>query len=127
MKLIEDIGFDQSFSFVYSRRPGTPAASLDDEVTPEEKHARLTHLQATINKQSAKISQSMIGGIETILVEGPSRRDPKQLSGRTENMRMVNFDGPARLIGQFVDVVITEAVTNSLRGRVATEADLARR
>ena len=127
MKLIEDIGFDQSFSFVFSRRPGTPAASLQDEVSAEEKHARLTQLQATINAQAAKISQSMIGTVETILVEGPSRRDPNQLSGRTENMRMVNFDGPARLIGQFVDVVITEAVTNSLRGRVATEIDLARR
>jgi tRNA-2-methylthio-N6-dimethylallyladenosine synthase len=125
MKLIDDIGFDQSFSFIYSRRPGTPAASLLDEVSAEEKHARLTHLQATINANSARISQAMIGSVQSILVEGPSKRNPNQICGRTENNRMVNFDGPARLIGQFVDVVITEAVTNSLRGRVALHAEAA--
>jgi tRNA-2-methylthio-N6-dimethylallyladenosine synthase len=123
MKLIDDIGFDQSFSFIYSRRPGTPAASLLDEVGAEEKHARLTHLQATINANSARISQAMIGSMQSILVEGPSKRNPNQICGRTENNRMVNFDGPARLIGQFVDVIITEAVTNSLRGRVALHAE----
>ncbi len=121
MKLIDDIGFDQSFSFIYSRRPGTPAASLLDEVTHAEKHARLTHLQAVVNGNSMRISQAMIGSTQTILVEGHSKRNTQQLCGRTENNRMVNFDGPARLIGQFVDVVITEAVTNSLRGRVAID------
>ncbi len=125
MKLIDDIGFDQSFSFIYSRRPGTPAASLLDEMTQEEKHARLTHLQATISSNAARISRAMIGTTETILVEGPSKKDPKQLCGRTENNRMVNFDGSARLIGQFVDVLITEATTNSLRGRVAIDASVA--
>ncbi len=123
MKLIDDIGFDQSFSFVYSRRPGTPAASLLDEVSAEEKHARLTHLQTTINANSARISQAMIGSVQTILVEGPSRKNPRQMCGRTENNRMVNFDGHPRLIGQFVDVIITEAVTNSLRGRIAINAE----
>ena len=130
MKLIDDIGFDQSFSFIYSRRPGTPAASLLDEMTHEEKHARLTHLQATISSNAACISRAMIGTTQTILVEGPSKKDlskkdPKQLCGRTENNRMVNFDGNARLVGQFVDVIITEATTNALRGRVAIDASVA--
>ena len=120
MKLIEDIGFDQSFSFVYSRRPGTPAASLLDETSAEEKHARLTHLQKVINGHAARIAGEMVGTVQSILVEGPSRKDPRQLCGRTENNRMVNFDGPARLIGQFVDVLITETAANSLRGRVAS-------
>jgi tRNA-2-methylthio-N6-dimethylallyladenosine synthase len=123
MKLIDDIGFDQSFSFIYSRRPGTPAASLLDEVGAEEKHTRLTHLQTTINANSARISQAMIGSVQTILVEGPSKKNPRQMCGRTENNRMVNFDGHPRLIGQFVDVTITEAVTNSLRGRIAVNTE----
>ncbi len=126
MKLIEDVGFDQSFSFVYSRRPGTPAADLPDTATAAEKHARLTRLQAHINRHSAALSESMVGSVQSVLVEGPSRKDPGELTGRTENMRSVNFPGDARMVGQFVDVLITEARTNSLRGRVAAAAPDAR-
>ena len=118
MKLIEDVGFDQSFSFIYSRRPGTPAADLPDEVPDEMKHARLSRLQAHINEYSAGISRAMVGSVQRVLVTGPSRKDPNELTGKTENMRSVNFAGHPRLIGQFVDVVITEALSNSLRGRV---------
>lgn len=124
MKLIEDVGFDQSFSFIYSRRPGTPAADLEDAVSDAEKHARLSRLQATINANAMRISESMVGSVQTVLVEGPSRKDPNELTGKTENMRSVNFPAPKRLIGQFVDVVITEALSNSLRGRVLTEQTL---
>ena len=120
MKLIEDVGFDQSFSFIYSRRPGTPAAELEDATTDADKHARLSRLQAAINDHARRISEAMVGSTQRILVEGPSRRDPNELTGKTENMRSVNFAGPARLVGQFVDVVITDALSNSLRGRVAT-------
>ena len=118
MKLIEDVGFDQSFSFIYSRRPGTPAAELPDEVSDEVKHARLSRLQAHINEHSAGISRAMVGSVQKVLVTGPSRKDPNELTGKTENMRQVNFAGHPRLVGQFVDVVITEALANSLRGRV---------
>jgi len=120
MKLIEDVGFDQSFSFIYSRRPGTPAADLEDDTPDAAKHARLERLQAHINAHAAGISQRMVGSVQSVLVEGPSRKNPNELTGKTENMRSVNFPGHARMIGQFVDVVITEALTNSLRGRVAT-------
>ncbi len=120
MKLIADIGFDQSFSFIYSARPGTPAASLPDEVAMSVKKQRLSILQTRINQQAAAISQAMVGSIQRVLVERPARKDPAQLAGRTENMRWVNFDGPAALIGDFADVVITEALPNSLRGRLVT-------
>ncbi|ATE71174.1 tRNA (N6-isopentenyl adenosine(37)-C2)-methylthiotransferase MiaB [Lysobacter capsici] len=125
MKLIEDVGFDQSFSFIYSRRPGTPAADLEDNVTDAEKHARLSRLQATINANSLRISQSMVGSVQRVLVEGPSRKDPNELTGKTENMRSVNFPAPPRLIGQFVDVLITQALSNSLRGRIQLGGDQA--
>ena len=125
MKLIEDVGFDQSFSFIYSRRPGTPAADLEDSVSSEEKHARLSRLQATINDNARRISDSMVGSTQRVLVEGPSKKNPNELTGKTENMRSVNFPAPPRLVGQFVDVVITEAMSNSLRGRVATAPGLA--
>jgi tRNA-2-methylthio-N6-dimethylallyladenosine synthase len=118
MKLIEDVGFDQSFSFIYSRRPGTPAADLEDTVSSEEKHARLSRLQTTINAKAREISNAMIGSVQKVLVEGPSKKDPNEFTGKTENMRSVNFAGHPRLIGQFVDVLITEAMSNSLRGRV---------
>jgi tRNA-2-methylthio-N6-dimethylallyladenosine synthase len=118
MKLIEDVGFDQSFSFIYSRRPGTPAADLADDTSDAAKHARLERLQAHINAHAATISQAMVGSVQRVLVEGPSRKDANELTGKTENMRSVNFAGHARLVGQFVDVVITEAMANSLRGRV---------
>ncbi len=120
MKLIEDVGFDQSFSFIYSRRPGTPAADLQDDVADAEKHARLERLQQHINAHALEISRAMVGSVQTVLVEGPSKKDPNELTGKTENMRSVNFAGHPRLVGQFVDVVITEALSNSLRGRVAT-------
>jgi tRNA-2-methylthio-N6-dimethylallyladenosine synthase len=118
MKLIEELGFDQSYSFIYSRRPGTPAANLPDETPAGVKHERLERLQARINQQALRISAAMVGSVQRILVEGPSRKSSRQLCGRTENNRTVNFDGDARLVGEFIDVVITEALPNSLRGRV---------
>ena len=122
MQLIEAVGFDQSFSFIYSRRPGTPAADLADDTPPDAKHARLQRLQAHITAHAATISEAMVGSVQRILVEGPSRRDPHELTGRTENMRSVNFAAHPRLVGQFVDVVITAAMSNSLRGRLADVA-----
>ena len=118
MKLVADVGFDQSFSFIYSRRPGTPAASLHDDTPSAVKHARLEELQAAVNANSARISAAMVGTTQRILVEGPSAKRAHELCGKTENMRTVNFEGPPRLVGQFVDVVITQAMSNSLRGRV---------
>jgi tRNA-2-methylthio-N6-dimethylallyladenosine synthase len=125
MKLIDDIGFDQSFSFIFSKRPGTPAANLPDDTPETVKKERLGRLQAKLNANAKKISQSMLGSVQSVLVEGPSARDPNELTGKTENMRNVNFPGAPRLIGQFVDVVITEVMVNSLRGRVATADALA--
>jgi len=118
MNLIAEVGFDQSFSFIYSRRPGTPAASLPDDVTHEEKQQRLAILQARLDAQALAISQRMIGTTQRVLVERPSKKDPRQFAGRTENMRWVNFDGPPTLLNRFADVVITEALPNSLRGRL---------
>jgi tRNA-2-methylthio-N6-dimethylallyladenosine synthase len=118
LELIEDVGFDQSFSFIYSRRPGTPAASLPDEVPREVKQQRLERLQAKIDGQARAISRRMVGSTQRVLVQRPARRDPRQLAGRTENMRWVNFDGPASLVDRFADVRITEAMPNSLRGRL---------
>jgi tRNA-2-methylthio-N6-dimethylallyladenosine synthase len=120
MALIADVGFDQSFSFLYSRRPGTPAASLPDDVPHEVKQARLERLQAHIDAHSLAISRAMVGSVQRVLVERPSRRNARQLAGRTGNNRWVNFDGPPSLTGKFVDLVITEAMPNSLRGRLAT-------
>ena len=124
MKLVDDIGFDQSFSFIYSKRPGTPAASLEDDTPDAVKNERLGRLQAAINANSKRISEAMIGSVQRVLVEGPSRRDPAELAGRTENMRYVNFLGNSRLIGQFVDVTVTNAMANSLRGRTVADANL---
>ncbi|MEZ5454366.1 MAG: tRNA (N6-isopentenyl adenosine(37)-C2)-methylthiotransferase MiaB [Thiothrix sp.] len=127
MKLIDEISFDHSFSFVYSARPGTPAASLPDEVTLETKKARLQHLQARILEQANTISHAMVGSVQRVLVERPSKKDPAQMAGRTENNRVVNFDGHPRLIGRFVDLRITQALPNSLRGIiVAVESDAGR-
>ncbi len=125
LKLIEDVGFDQSYSFVYSRRPGTPAADLEDDTPDAVKRERLSRLQAVINANSTRISQAMIGSVQRVLVERPSTRDASELTGRTENMRYVNFPGDPRLIGQFADVVITHAMANSLRGRLCLSADTA--
>ena len=119
MKLIEEIGFDQSFSFIYSRRPGTPAAELPDDVAHETKQARLQRLQHTINNMAQQISRNMVGTVQRVLVDRPSRKDPNEIAGRTENNRVVNFAGPASLIGQFAEVRITEAMPNSLRGELA--------
>ena len=123
MKLIEEIGFDHSFSFIFSARPGTPAAELPDDVPHAVKQARLERLQQLINTQAQSISRRMVGTVQRILVERPSRKDSRQLAGRTENNRVVNFDGGAALIGQFVDVKITEALPNSLRGELLFAAD----
>ncbi len=117
MQLIETLGFDQSYSFLYSPRPGTPAADIRDDVPVEVKKARLARLQTRINQMSAEISLSMLHSVQRVLVEGVSKKDYAELSGRTENSRVVNFPGDARLIGHFVDVLITEALPNSLRGR----------
>jgi tRNA-2-methylthio-N6-dimethylallyladenosine synthase len=121
MQLIDDVGFDQSFSFVYSKRPGTPAASLHDDTPDSVKHARLARLQAALNANAKTISEAMVGSVQRVLVEGPSRRDPNELTGKTENMRSVNFPGHPRLIGHFIDLTITEAMVNTLRGRVAID------
>jgi len=140
LKLIEDIGFDQSYSFIFSARPGTPAASLEDPVPMAEKKQRLQRLQALVNSQAQAISRRMVGGVEKVLVEGPSRKNPAELCGRTENNRVVNFalPGPGQLpatadthalngegldasdalAGNFVQLLITEAKPNSLRGEI---------
>ncbi|NRT55758.1 tRNA (N6-isopentenyl adenosine(37)-C2)-methylthiotransferase MiaB [Sphaerotilus uruguayifluvii] len=121
MKLIEDIGFDASFSFIYSARPGTPAAALPDDTPQEVKLARLQELQAAIEENVRRISASRVGTVQRILVEGPSRKDPTELMGRTECNRIVNFPGgpnAARLVGQMIDVTITSALPHSLRGEV---------
>ena len=119
MKLVEEIGFDASFTFIYSSRPGTPAANLPDDTPMEVKKQRLARLQATIDANAKRISAAMVGTVQRVLVEGPSRKNPDELAGRTENMRYLNFAGHPRLIGQFVDVLVTDAMTNSLRGRIA--------
>ncbi len=116
MRLIEQIGFDHSFSFIFSPRPGTPAVDLPDEIPMQVKQERLARLQHRINEMSQQISRRMVGTVQRVLVERPARKDPAQLAGRTENNRVVNFDGPAALIGEFADIQITEALPNSLRG-----------
>jgi tRNA-2-methylthio-N6-dimethylallyladenosine synthase len=118
MSFIEEIGFDLSFSFIYSQRPGTPAAELVDDVHIDVKKQRLERFQLRINEMATTISQNMIGTVQTVLVEGPAKKNPLQMQGRTENNRVVNFIGHPRLIGQFVDVLIAEALPNSLRGRL---------
>ena len=115
MNLIADIGFDHSFSFIYSKRPGTPASSFDDDVPMETKKERLNILQTRINHMAMEISRSMVGKTERVLVEGLSKKNANELRGKTENNRTVNFIGPTSLIGEFTDVLITEALPNSLR------------
>jgi tRNA-2-methylthio-N6-dimethylallyladenosine synthase len=117
LDLIRAVGFDQSFSFIYSPRPGTPAADLPD-LPYEVKQQRLERLQALVNEQAAAISRSMVGTVQRILVERESKKNARELAGRTENQRWVNFVGPPSLVGEFVDVVITEPMRNSLRGRL---------
>ncbi|QFY43717.1 tRNA (N6-isopentenyl adenosine(37)-C2)-methylthiotransferase MiaB [Candidatus Methylospira mobilis] len=118
LDLINRLGFDLSFSFIYSARPGTPAADLPDTVNIEVKRQRLAALQKKISEKAMEISRKMVGTVQRVLVEGVSRKQVTQMSGRTENNRVVNFDGHARLVGQFADVIITEALPNSLRGRL---------
>ncbi len=121
MNLIEQIGFDHSFSFIYSARPGTPAAELPDDVPLAVKQARLERLQQRITEMAQQISRRMVGSVQRVLVERHAKKDRQQLAGRTENNRVVNFDGPEGLIGQFVDIRITEALPNSLRGELIDE------
>jgi tRNA-2-methylthio-N6-dimethylallyladenosine synthase len=128
MKLIEDVGFDASFSFIFSPRPGTPAATLHDDTPQDVKLKRLQHLQATIEANVRRISDSRVGTVQRILVEGPSKKDPTELMGRTECNRIVNFPGgpnAARLVGQMIDVQITSALPHSLRGEVLVKEAVA--
>jgi tRNA-2-methylthio-N6-dimethylallyladenosine synthase len=125
MKLIDDIGYDNSFSFIFSPRPGTPAATLHDDTPHAVKLKRLQQVQAVIEGNMRAISESRVGTVQRILVEGPSRKDATELAGRTDCNRMVNFRGPARLVGQMIDVTITEANSHSLRGEVVVKDEVA--
>ena len=116
MALVESVGFDHSFSFIYSARPGTPAAALEDNTPHQVKLTRLQHLQQTIADNAMRISESMVGTRQRILVEGPAKKDPRELSGRTGNNRVVNFAGPSSLIGSMIEIGIVEALPHSLRG-----------
>jgi tRNA-2-methylthio-N6-dimethylallyladenosine synthase len=118
LKLIADIGFDGSFSFLYSRRPGTPAAELPDATPHEVKLARLHRLQTLVDAQAQALSRAMVGTRQRVLVEGISRKDAQELCGRTANNRVVNFAGPREHIGRFADVTITAALPHSLRGEL---------
>jgi tRNA-2-methylthio-N6-dimethylallyladenosine synthase len=119
LALVRDVGFDQSFSFIYSRRPGTPAASLPDEVAPEVKQERLARLQAQLDTQARAISEQMVGTRQRVLIERPAKRNMHELAGRTANNRWANFAAPVTLIGRFVDVIVTAAHPHSLRARLA--------
>jgi tRNA-2-methylthio-N6-dimethylallyladenosine synthase len=121
MELIESVGFDYSVSFLFSARPGTPAAVYPDDVPLEWKQQRLERLQQTILQTAQQISRRMVGTVQRVLVERVSRKDSSQLAGRTENNRVVNFCGPQELIGGFVNLTITEALPNSLRGELVDE------
>jgi tRNA-2-methylthio-N6-dimethylallyladenosine synthase len=123
LALVREVGFDQSFNFIYSRRPGTPAASLPDEVAPEVKLERLARLQAQLDLQERTISQAMVGSVQRVLVDAPAKKNPQELSGRTANNRWVNFAGPAALLHRFTDVLITDALRHTLRGRLQQTAD----
>ena len=118
MSLIEQVGFDFSYSFVYSARPGTPAAELSDDISEDVKKQRLNKLKARLNEMTMDVSNKMVDTVQSVLVEGVSKKNPLQVTGRTENNRVVNFTAHPRLAGQFVDVMITEALPNSLRGRL---------
>ncbi len=118
LDLIDALAFDHSFSFIYSARPGTPAAAMPDDVPDTVKEARLHELQERLLTHERRVSRGMVGGVQRVLVGRHARKDPRQLAGRTENNRVVNFDGATELIGRFVDVRITEAMPNSLRGEL---------
>ncbi len=123
LRLVRDVGFDQSFSFIYSRRPGTPAASLPDEVPHVIKQERLAALQAQLDRQAYAISARMVGSRQRVLVARPAKRDSRELAGRTENNRWVNFPGPTALINRYAEVLVTEALPHSLRGRLSRGAE----
>jgi tRNA-2-methylthio-N6-dimethylallyladenosine synthase len=125
MKLIDDVGYDNSFSFIFSPRPGTPAANLRDETPYEVKLKRLQQVQATIDANMKRISEGLVGTVQRILVEGPSRKNAAELAGRTECNRVVNFEGPARLVGQMTDVLVTGTSSHALRGEVVTREAMA--
>ncbi len=125
LALVRELDFDQSFSFIYSSRPGTPAASFPDNVSLEEKKQRLKRLQDQLNLQARRLSEQMVGNTQRVVVEGASKKDAQELAGRTENNRVVNFPGPPELIGRMVDVHITGALANSLRGRLASSSTAA--
>ena len=118
LALVDEVGFDASFAFVYSRRPGTPAAELPDDTPPDQKLARLHRLQAVLERHSQRIAAGMVGTVQRVLVEGPAKKDPAELCGRTDNNRVVNFAGHPRLVGSFVGVMVDEARSHSLRGTV---------
>ena len=122
MKLVEDVRFDGAFSFIYSPRPGTPAANLRDDTPHAVKLARLQRLQARLHERNTEYSRAMVGTRQRVLVEGPSRKDPSELCARTENNRVVNFAGHARLAGRYVELEITEALPHSLRGAAVIPA-----
>ena len=124
MKLIDDIGYDNSYSFIFSPRPGTPAANLPDDTPHEVKLARLQRLQAVINDNTRRYSDALVGTVQRILVEGPSKKNPAELQGRTECNRVVNFDGgphAARLIGQMIDINIVHSNPYSVRGEIVVK------
>ena len=125
LNLVRDVGFDQSYNFIYSRRPGTPAASLPDEVAPEVKLERLARLQAQLDLHESAISQSMVGSVQRVLVDAPAKKNRAELSGRTANNRCVNFAGPPSLLNRFTDIIITDALRHTLRGRLYAPADAA--
>jgi len=118
LKLIEDVGFDSGFSFLYSARPGTPAADLADDTPQAIKQRRLQQLQALVEAQASAISLAMVGSVQRVLVTGPARRNPGELAGRTDNNRVINFAGPAQLAGQYAGVTVTAALSHSLRGEL---------
>jgi tRNA-2-methylthio-N6-dimethylallyladenosine synthase len=122
LQLVQDLAFDASFSFIYSPRPGTPAADLPDQVDRAVSAARLTRLQQQIELQAQAVNRAMVGTVQRVLVEGPSKKRASELAGRTDNNRVVNFTGSPRLIHQFVDVTITEALPHSLRGEILVGA-----
>jgi len=121
LRLVDDVGFEASFSFVYSRRPGTPAADLPDETSDAVKRARLQRLQALLDAQARAFDERLVGTVQRVLVEGPARKNPAERAGRTPTNRVVNFPGSPRLDGQFVDVAIRESLAHSLRGSVAPD------
>jgi tRNA-2-methylthio-N6-dimethylallyladenosine synthase len=123
LDLVRDVGFDQSYNFIYSRRPGTPAASLPDEVAAQVKLERLARLQAQLDLQERTISENMVGSVQRVLVDAPAKKNVAELCGRTANNRWVNFAGPAALLHRFTDVVITDALRHTLRGRLHPTAD----